>query len=215
MYGTVEKEEELTIKFLTCYQDENESAADYLQRLYLIVTDIDESEPSEDDLIDDLRKQFVRGARDDQLIHRLKLEVKQEGLTYAKLFQMIREEEHRVTERRKRFIPSKSRAQVASIEGVSLAIPSDPGMDTLRSEVAELKAIIQSQATATSGRSTSEKSGKKGHVRQTQAKGGKFCYNCGEDGHVQGKCSNAKNAELVQEKLITRYKQNCKKPSGN
>ena len=77
VYGLTKLADEMMFDFFEMYQAQNETASDYLTRLYTERTNISDVSPRPvrvDEQNASLLTQFIRGCWDDDLIQRLKLE---------------------------------------------------------------------------------------------------------------------------------------------
>lgn len=200
-----------------------------------------------------LVKQFIRGCWDDTLIERLHVRdlahaLASKRVNYTDLLSQVRayEKERETKElRKKRY---HSNVQVKASNKV-LAVPENTFEKYLHPESAlrennlsqriqrleesmkeaELHSMLRKETTPTLQAQCNL--AKRDTVEKTQRPEGEaqrknkffYCYNCGEDGHTMGKCSNAPNAELVQQKLKRRWEKrgsqrkaaSCTPPSLN
>ena len=218
LYGSVVDGQELLIRFHTTYQEEKESASEYVQRIYLLVMEVAEKGGTAlGEVPSLLLKQFIRGSRDETIISRLKLEDKVDNPpSFANLLLGIRREESKIVEKRLRL---KAAGRVAATVSED---PNSGQIKQLREEVAQLSValkqhMVQSKAPSQSGKGKGSKSHSSGvgsgsdssRGRRPSRKGPKkrsiFCYRCGQDDHTLEKCTEAKNPSLVQEKLELRW----------
>ena len=93
--------QELLTQYYSKYQVEKESASTYLQRLYLLATEVaDKGGVTVGKIPDLLLRQFIRGSHDEILIQKLDLEeLVDEPPSFAELLLSMRKEEARRTEK--------------------------------------------------------------------------------------------------------------------
>ena len=217
LYGSVVDGQELLIRFHTTYQEEKESASEYVQRIYLLVIESSEKGGA---ILGDVPKlllsQFIRGCRDEALIAKLKLEEKVGAPpSFAVLLLSIRREESKMVEKRLRLKAAGRVSTVAVVED-----PTSGQIKQLQDQVSQLSAQLQqhmsqpkvpySKSEKVKGAASQASGADSGRGRRPSHRGRQkfpiFCYRCGLDGHSMDKCREAKNPTLVQEKLELRWK---------
>ena len=236
LYGSVVDSQELLIQYYSKYQVEKESASTYLQRLYLLATEVaDKGGVTVGNIPELLLRQFIRGSHNEILIQKLDLEeLVDEPPSFAELLLSMRKEEARRTEKRLRLKSSGRVATVASVVVNPECSKSDhlvadqKEMTDLRTRLAELEAQVHQQHKSASNipscsRNSEPHQDPEGAVVSVPDKSrtfhmGKatnrskrkcFCYRCGEDGHCANSCQKVPNPELVQQKLLLRCSVNC------
>ena len=106
VYGLTKSADEMMFDFFGLYQAQNETASDYLTRLYTELTNTGDAAPGPvriDEQNALLLTQFIRGCWDDDLIHRLRLEeMHDDNPQYDDLFEKITKDELRRDHKKKR-----------------------------------------------------------------------------------------------------------------
>jgi hypothetical protein len=95
LYGSVVDGQDLLLQLQTTYQAEKETSSEYIQRLYLLATDVAEIHGIRlADIPYHLLRQVIRGGRDESLIQKLNLEdTLSDPPTFAELLLLTRKEE--------------------------------------------------------------------------------------------------------------------------
>jgi len=210
IYGDTVDGGDLLADFFQMLQGVNESAGEYLNRLFLHLSEVIKHDGLKmQDLPKALLRQFVRGTSDESLLIKLQLDSKLDNPpSFPELFSLIRTKESRRTERRLRHKKiAKAHSVISSVTDASEKSIKDPVVpiatksleyETLHNEIVGLKQQLQGLRLGTG--CESEKSPKF-----------YFCYRCGVDGHYASTCRNKPNNKLVREK--TEARRNNPKPS--
>lgn len=215
IYGKIKDGHELVIDFHTTYQDTKELPSDYLNRLYLLLTEAaDKNGLRIADIPHYLVRQFVRGCHDEELLTKLNLaEDPDNVLTFPDLLSKVRKEECRRTEKKLRL---KHTAYVKSAT-VKDTPDNDTKIKTLESQVKHLTEALETMhnkhtsantfaatASTASPHTQDSRTGNTHSGSTARTRRPVFCYKCGTDGHKMYKCRKDANPELVQKKLMSR-----------
>ncbi len=140
MYGKVESSHELVIRFHECIQGPREAASDFLQRLFLRLTEAIQGGGIVSQCQDlYLTKQFLRGCRDENLLAKLGLNEHQPQ-SFQQLLKMIRVQESIKLERQAHFDKS----------GICASISSDTSeLKALKEQVKSLERQLSSERNKT------------------------------------------------------------------
>ena len=202
VYGSVEDPRDLLNDFNATTMNSKEKPSDYLNRLYLKLEELKDRKiitVSDGPMV--LLRQFNYGCIDDSIILKLRLEEKEDDPPdYGSLLLALRKEEAKRT--KKTLVQKYARSQ-------AMTQKEDDDMIKLRKEVEALKAQL---AQAKPKSPSKETSPPKEQMKKTsttsksdQSQGAKkklrFCFKCGEDGHVVWKCNNPPNTDLVSKKF--------------
>jgi hypothetical protein len=192
-FGCVEDPRDLLNAFNTTVMTSKESPSDYLNRLQQKVEELKlqgaircAEGPTY------LIRQFNYGCTDDALILKLRLEEKEEDPPdYGTLLLMLRKEE---AKRKKRQTALKATAQQHLVE------TKDGEVKQLRKEIDELSKKLDEVKSTKDGRGE-RKRDEPQETKQKDRKRLRFCFRCGETGHVVWTCSNTANPDAVTKRF--------------
>ncbi|XP_015276919.1 PREDICTED: uncharacterized protein LOC107119009 [Gekko japonicus] len=224
IYSPVTSSDELYAQFLETFQKPSERPSEYLRRLNNSWRKVVEkkTEVLENQEVQ-LMKQFIRGCWDESLIMQLHLRdhldtTNTSKKSYSQLLYQVRvyEEEKEIKEQRRlkqlgrppnksssscHIMESGSPVSVAAIEPRKV----EDRLSHLEGAIAELMKRPVTQKQMDQPKQEDIKISPSDRPRLSSH--WFFCYNCGIEGHSKTECTNERNAELVQEKLISRQEQ--------
>lgn len=195
-YGSVDDPRDLMNDFHATTMTQKEKASDFLNRLYLKLEALKRMNiVNQNQGAAFLLRQFNYGCSDDTLLLKLRLEEKEDNPPeFGSLLLSIRKEEAKQVKKK-----SLRSAQVTSHSlTVEKSSVESKEVSMLKEEIASLKLqLAKKESAKPSQANSSDKSNKdrKGSTRK------KFCFKCGQEGHLIWKCQNPPNAKLVNEKF--------------
>lgn len=202
-YGNVQDPRDLLNEFNATTMNGKESASEYLNRLHLKLEELkDKSVVTVSEGPTVLLRQFNYGCIDENIILRLRLEEKESNPPdYGSLLLALRKEEAKRTKRS--LVQKHARSQ-----GITQRSDEDE-VSKLRREVEALKLQLdKSKSAASQAKNTAistEPSPAPTASGTDQPRGTRrrlrFCFKCGEEGHVVWKCRNSPNPQLVCQKF--------------
>jgi hypothetical protein len=208
IYGRVEDGHDLIVAFHTTYQDDKETASNYLNRLYLLLVEAaDRGGLPVTGIPQYLLRQFIRGCADDSFVQRLNLEAMQTPPGFGNFLLLVRKEECRRTEKR-------IRLKRASNTTTSQPCSKTQNEARPRDRTSELEVQLQQltskfealQSATTPPLKTASSPAQTFNPTETNSRSSQprrpyFCYKCGIDGHRRANCHKAANPELVYQRL--------------
>ena len=204
VYGSVEDPRDLLNDFHTTVMTTKEQPSEYLNRLYLKLQKLKSLDTLEtEDASSSLLKQFLYGCSDETLILKLHLEEKEnDPPEYGELLLALRKEE---AKRQKKYSAHKlahSYQQSTESESTEL-IKLKTEVASLQAQLANLSAKQQKSEINHPAKASS--SGKQSSSMEATGQRPKrklrFCFKCGESGHVVWRCNNPPNPDLVCKKF--------------
>ena len=165
IYGGTVDGGDLLADFFQMLQGVNESAGEYLNRLFLHLSEVIKHDGLKmQDLPKTLLRQFVRGTSDESLLIKLQLDSKLDNPpSFPELFSLIRTEESRRTECRLRHKKiAKANSVISSVTDASEKSIKDPVVpiatrsceyEALHNEIVGLKQQLQGLSLGTGGES--------------------------------------------------------------
>jgi hypothetical protein len=204
VYGSVEDPQDVLNDFHTTVMSPKELPSEYLTRLHLKLHKLKNLNILQHDAPTSLLKQFIYGCSDETLIMKLHLEEKKTPPEYGVLLLSLRTEEAKRRKKHFAFKTTHSYQQNAEATPVE-----DKELTQLKSEVSSLQAQIANMSAKQndSGSSRTPRASTSGDHRKSREQPGssrrklKFCFKCGEPGHVVWRCTNPHNPELVCRKF--------------
>lgn len=206
IFGSTADGRDMLADFFQVFQEPGQSSSQFLSKLYVKLTEIVERDGiSIRALPENLIRQFVRGCSDEELITKLRLEdFVDDPPDFPTLVECIRKEEARRTERRlrlKRVSRTNSCASVVEKKPDN-TVPSntsakqDGETEKLKERIRELeKERVQAESLVQRVNILEE---------SVSRRDNKFCFRCGNDGHMAWDCSAPPNRALVEEKSKAR-----------
>ena len=229
-YGSTSDGDELLTSFRCTYQKEDEKASEYLLRLHTLLTQVVEMDGIADEDADKtLCSQFQRGCLYNYaLLNMLQLRAKKENPPgMLTLLREVRAAEALLEDKADRRKGDSSKPPKKANNMVHTALADHQDVKTAAcpapsggGEVAELRQAVDRLHRRLDGFFKSQPSSPRRSSSSNPASDRTpraiFCYNCGEDGHRMNACTKAKNAPLVQEKMMCRLTQpRVDQSSGN
>lgn len=223
-YGTVQDGEELFAKFMDTFQDSGERPSAYLQRLQCALNlAVKRGGVLESEMNRHLLNQFCRGCWDNTLISELQLKQKKVSPpSFAELLLLLRTEEDREAAkslRMKQHLGSTKQKVAAHAQFAHTESEKEGAIAALTSvtqQLAQQLAEVQRQLSLLTSNQSGQKSSfstsesmpaterkkekqflHKSTYSQPRAR---FCFRCGEDGHIRPQCTNEPNSALVAHK---------------
>jgi hypothetical protein len=208
IFGSTTDGHDLLADFYQIFQAQNQSTSDYLNNLYIQLCEVvKQGGLHMNEVTPTLLRQFQRGTTDEEMLLKLRLDSEEVPPEYPQLIVSVRREEARRTQRRLR-ARKVVRSSAATTDGAATTSPPRRADDKPESgnmpsgdEVLKLKhrvAELEAQ-----NRDVSVLAQK---VEMLQSRNQRFCYRCGEDGHMAFDCRNPPNKALVEEKSAARRK---------
>jgi hypothetical protein len=215
VFGDRKDGRELLINFYGELQSRTQPASEYLQSLYVKLTEVtyrDGINPIDFDL--HIRDQFSRGCHDDTLLQKLMADPNYGKYRFTDLVGKVRMEEIRMADRHKRFASvTSSSAQNVPNQRTSSA------RTMLQSQVRPNQSYGQVGNSGNAQVANSQQQNVNSSVNRSNGvnrpnsedrqgftprrfRRRKFCYRCGEDDHIANGCQNQHNPQLVQDKLL-------------
>ena len=199
-YGSVDDPRDLLNAFNATTMDRKEQPSEYLNRLHLKLEELKDREIiPETECSEVLLRQFNYGCLDEHIALKLRLDEKEDDPPeYGDLLFALRKEE---AKRIKKTLVHKSATTLAVTPKQNQAV------EKLRKEVEELTAKL---APSKPNPLQDEKAEHEKAAKKPSSKGGRsvgvrkklrFCFKCGEDGHVVWRCRNPQNTDLVCKKF--------------
>lgn len=213
VYGSVMNGADLRVAFTQKYQSQEQSAGEYLNQLFVDLSEVIAVKGARmDEMSDLLLDQFCRGTHDEDLLNKLRLEDKiDDPPTFPDLLASIRTEESKRTQRRLRH-KKVTRAQMSNVECISdLETTQTPTQQRTSISNSKQNEVIQLQQRI----SQLEKQVASSSSSSRQGRRNVFCYRCGEDGHMATDCNNVANKVLVDQKVQARKQSYAKQDSKN
>jgi len=202
VYGSVEDPRDVLNDFHTTIMTSKEQPSEYLTRLYLKLQKLKSLDIEQSDPDSSLLKQFIYGCSDETMIMKLRLEEREHSPPeYSDLLLSLRTEEAKRNKRKfgHNLIRScQQNAGPADAENTEL-IQLKKEVAALQSQLANLSATHDSPGggrSATTSPSASSSRSMEPTARPARRKL-KFCFKCGEPGHVVWRCNKSPNPELV------------------
>jgi len=217
LYGPIENEEELLIRFNMRWQDYGETASDFLKDLHSQLTHITTVRTmTAAEYNQRLCKQFSRGCTDDTLLLKLRLD---DTISAVELITRVRTEEMKMQERQLHLRAgcSKHIQQQSSSSSESASTSSvERRLDSIEQMLHEVMRESRNQQGVTlNSQSLHMQSPQNASQTQRQSTSNmQFCYRCGQTGHYATTCWNPPNAELV-EKMVKERRDRKAQQSGN
>jgi hypothetical protein len=208
-FGSVDDPRDLLNDYNATLMDSKENPSDYLNRLHLKVEELKQCgiiKTAEGPGY--LLRQFIYGCVDDTLILKLRLEEKEDNPPdYGTLLLALRKEE---AKRSKRQMAQKyAHSQQVSIEGEKQVDGLKKEVEHLKAQLANIRPTKQESVKQSSSQSTpSSKKEKSEGQRPATKKKLRFCFKCGETGHVVWTCKNQPNPALVCQKFEDAQQEN-------
>lgn len=209
-FATVQDGEELFAQFLNTLQDHGEKPSAYLQRLQLgLNTVVKRGGISFSDFNKHLLKQFCRGCWDNAVINKLQLEqLMSSPPSFAELLLLLRTEEDRQLAKdslmKKHLTSTKQRAHVHSQSACacgsdnSTILELKQQMQKLQQQMSAL--LAQKSRPVKPAPPPSKPKPKLNYNANSFRPRPRYCFSCGEDGHMSAGCKNPPNPSLVQQK---------------
>ena len=164
VYGPTRSSDDMMYDFFEIYQMEDQSASQYLENLFMEITNIiDESAGHSRSLITEEREQllnqFLRGCWDEDLIDKLKLEaMKESPPSFEILFEMIKKEESRREQKQRRKDLTMKHKKRVQQHGASIA--NGPSEDII-TEQHQFRTHMEKKYDDVNGRITALEEGQK------------------------------------------------------
>ncbi|XP_071955074.1 paraneoplastic antigen Ma3 homolog [Antedon mediterranea] len=209
VYGSTLTGEELFHQFFSIEQKTGETPSHYLTRLQDSLRHVlQKGGISEDRMNAAILKQFIRGnIFEPLLLVDLRLRELQEAPpTYLTLLGKVRRWEEETSNRQ-----MKAKGQSRNAVAASHSVQNNDLIERM-SRIEKMLKQSTLGSTHTQQQSQQSQPESKPHQQKTQWQGRgrrqpsdfpKFCYNCGENGHIKRNCAKEVNAALVNEKLIS------------
>ncbi len=211
-YGSIESGEELYVKYCNMCQGDGEQPSNFLTRLQQTLRKViakgGASERKSNHL---LLNQFIRGlVFDHMMVIDLNLQARRDDPpAYIFLLGLVRrqEEEQGSRERKAKLARAQGRSATSNIVGASPSSSEESSIDTdVLSRITRLEklflarneAAVRIQEAVPSKPTTEER----GNSQRSREDRPKFCYKCGEDGHMQKRCQKKADPELVNRRFI-------------
>lgn len=195
IFGSTADGYDMLADFYQMVQENGQSASQYLNKLYIRLTEIvDRDGLTHRALPECLLRQFVRGCSDEDLIVKLRLEdIISRPPEFPDLMERIRREEARRTERKLRLKRAKVNSCFTVVDEPKIEQQNEA--EKLRQRIKELEAekvVAESLAQRVN------------RLEESNKKDSRFCFRCGEDGHMAYDCVAVANKTLVEEKQQAR-----------
>lgn len=198
-FGNRKDGRELLVSFYNELQESGQLASSYLQTLYVKLSEVAYQGGIHAEEFDSfINEQFFRGCRDDALLDRLMGDPDYRRYGFPELVRKIRREESRLEDRKKRFGSTGTTSTVSAQVNVQ---PTVVGGNRSQQSGQPSQGNQSSQPSQGQGNPSSDNQSLRFGLKRRR----KFCFRCGEDGHVANGCNKDHNPQVVQDKLLRVY----------
>ena len=217
-YGTTADAEELYLHVCQCFQQEGESASQFLVRLQDLITKAEDRGAIDASRACTIRtNQFIKGCLyNDPLLVALDLRSKTEPPSFVQLLHEVRTEEQKQMEKEERRKAATRSSKKPAVHVRTQAVEPDKGPDSnpMAEQLTQLQNVVASlqQQLQSTKQSEDQKISPGRPLRSRRFP--LVCFNCGEFGHRIDKCTQPTNPTLVQKRMAERYT-NTSNTQGN
>lgn len=229
-FGDVADGFELYSQFRAAVQGMQETASEYLHRLHVLAMKaVDKKGMSGSSVPREVTRQFENNCADDDLLLRVGvMDMISAPPAVADLLHAVRTEECRRHQKKFRLKARTARANVVTACEEGFAAQMTAQMATLQDQFRTLTLQIQSQGASNAVDGVSQPQrlqpqqpqpqrlqpqiqsrgswrgrGQRGRGSAARPFRFGFCFNCGQDGHYQVDCTNSRNADFLQQRLVS------------